>query len=410
MAAIQYAAITFAQHSYSSGGNPLYWALVGAIGAVFSYLVYFGFSLVAAYINRKPKKTENTSTKEQTNNVEIEMTEQTEKEQSNEIDSKFCKFCGEKIEEDAIFCSHCGKKVHSSGSQKTALLDFCKSMISKIWNWLCTPFSYIKRINFKNIKYNKWGKRIKKIVFSVFVLLCFWGIERIHHFYYLPYHYNSLYKEGMSNVEKANEIAMELYNEHHQNKAIDVLTNSAEKGNVESMVLLGRYYKGYDMEVGYENRWRSDSYRQEYYEKSSYWYLQAAKRGNAEAQGELGHNYKYGFGVQQDFDKAIYWTKQGADNGDAVAQWRMGNLYLSGLAYYKYNRYFDYEIYWYDERGKFKPKDNPYISLKEENVKYMENEPIQVFLFPDIKKAKYYWKLAANQGLKEAKGALEKIY
>ena len=398
MAAIQYAAITFAQHPYSSGGNPLYWALVGAIGAVFSYLVYFGFSLVAAYINRKPKKTENTSTKEQTNNVEIEMTEQTEKEQSNEIDSKFCKFCGEKIEEDAIFCSHCGKELHSSGSQKTTLLDFCKSVITKIWKLSCMPFSYLRKIKFKSIYNMKWWKRIVIAIIIVPVLfglfmLCSW----IYVDLYLPYNYESLYKEGMNNVEKANEIALKLRNHEYyyenEDKVIEVLTNSAEKGDIQSMVLLGRFYQ-----------------QEKDYEKSSYWYLQAAKRGNAEAQGKLGYNYKYGLGVQQDFDKAIYWTKQGADNGNAVAQWQMGNAYLNGLAYYKYNGYLDYEIYWYDERGKFIPKDNPYVSLKEENVKYMEKEPIQVFLFPDIKKAKYYWKLAANQGLKEAKGALEKIY
>ena len=37
-------------------------------------------------------------------------------------------------------------------------------------------------------------------------------------------------------------------------------------------------------------------------------------------------------------------------------------------------------------------------------------EPEYVFLASNIKKAKHYWKLAANQGFQQAKSSLEKIY
>ena len=91
--------------------------------------------------------------------------------------------------------------------------------------------------------------------------------------------------------------------------AIKILKKSAEKGDVQSMVLLGRYYKGYDIRAGLEDRWKSPYESSKELDKCSYWYLQAAKKGNAEAQGELGHNYEYGVGVKQNFDKAIYWEQ-----------------------------------------------------------------------------------------------------
>lgn len=277
------------------------------------------------------------------------------------------------------------------------------------------PFSYLKKINIPKPKSNKWWKRIVILIITIFVFFGLFVLSCWIYFdYYLPYHdkpyYEALYKEGMNNVEKAHTIALELYEHkfkpyYYEKEIIDVLTNSAKKGNVQSMVLLGRYYKGYCIDTGFDSDWKM------WYLKSpnqcSYWYLQAAKRGNAEAQGELGHNYKYGFGVKQDFVKAIYWMKQGADNGDAVAQWRMGVLYFIGLAYYRgYTSDIDYQIWWWNGK-QFVAKADREIRRDKNQVR-LEIE--QVFLYPDVKKAKYYWNLAANQGLIEAKDSRERIF
>ena len=345
-------------------------------------------------------------TQDSTNDVEPEV-----------MEHMYCRFCGKKIEKDAIFCSHCGKKQSLESQmnpQINNLVGWSKNISVKVRKMLYKPFSYMKGINLRSIKVGKWGKRSIIFVISSVIILGLLGLGSwIYNDFYLPYHYESLYEEGMKDVNKADEIALELfeagYYRQYETKAIEVLTNSAEKGNVKSMVLLGRYYKGYDIKIGYADGWKSGWQKSESFDKGSYWYLQAAKLGNAEAQGELGHNYKYGFGVKQDFDKAIYWTKQGADNGDAVAQWRMGNLYESGLAYYR-GYFTDYQIWWYNGYG-FIAKDNPNAHLDRQYVAEMKSrEPEQVFWVPNIKKAKHYWKLAANQGFQQAKSSLEKIY
>ena len=325
----------------------------------------------------------------------------------------YCRFCGKLIEKDAIFCPHCGKKqsVYSQvNPQINNLVGWGKKTSVKIWKLLCKPLSYMKGINLRSVKVGKWGKRLIVFVISAGLILGLFGLGSwIYNDFYLPCHYESLYEEGMKDVNKADEIALELFEAGYYPKAIEVLTNSAEKGNVQSMVLLGRYYKGYDIKIGYTDGWNNGWQKSESFDKCSYWYLQAAKNGNAEAQGELGHNYKYAIGVEQDFDKAIYWTKQGADNGDAVAQWRMGNIYESGLAYYR-GYFTDYQIWWYNGHG-FRAKENPNVIMDGQYVAEMKSrEPEQVFLSPNIKKAKHYWKLAANQGFQQAKSSLEKIY
>jgi len=398
--------------------NPLHHALVGAIGALITYLMYLGISFLIAFIRGKKGKNEDVEVTNQNEETAIETTESTNDIEPEVMEHMYCRFCGKQIEKDAIFCSHCGKK-QSVGSQTNPqinnLVGWGKSASVEVWKLLRKPFSYLKGINLRSIKVGKWGKQLIVVVISAVIILGLFGLGSwIYNDFNLPYHYECLYEEGMKDVNKADEIALELfeagYYRQYETRAIDVLTNSAEKGNVKSMVLLGRYYKGYGFkpfsEVDY---WDWENRSKDYWEKSSYWFLQAAKSGNAEAQGELGHNYKYGYGVKQDFDKAIYWTKQGADNGDAVAQWRMGNLYESGLAYYR-GYFTDYQIWWYNGNG-FRAKEDPNVHLDRQYVAEMKNRgPEQVFLSPNIKKAKHYWKLAANQGLQKAKSSLEKIY
>lgn len=397
--------------------NPLYHALVGAIGALITYLMYLGVSFLIVFIRGRKDKNEDTKEMDVEEDIATENIESPNDVESEVQEQLYCRFCGKQIEKDAIFCSHCGKKLSVESQMNLITNNFvgrCKKTSVQIWKLLCKPFSYMRSINLRGIKVGKWGKRLIVVMTSAFIILCLSALGGwLYDDFYLPYHYESLYEEGMKDENKADEIALELfeagYYRQYETKAVEVLTNSAEKGNVNSMVLLGRYYKGYDIKNGYNDGWKSTWQKSESFDKCSYWYLQAAKKGNAEAQGELGHNYKYGFGVKQDFDKAIYWTKQGADNGNAIAQWRMGNLYASGLAYYR-GYFTDYQIWWYNGNG-FRAKDNPNANLDRQYIAEMKNRgPEQVFLSPNIEKAKYYWKLAANQGFQKAKSSLEKIY
>lgn len=259
----------------------------------------------------------------------------------------------------------------------------------------------------------KYGKKFGIIVGSSLIVLFLYALSYwIYWDYYIPNKCAFLCNEAYTDINKADEIAVELmFNDDYafcdsHNKAIDILINAARKGRVSSAVLLGRYYKGYNIQEGFTSTWRGNG--KEDLEKCSYWYLQAAQKGNAEAQGELGHNYKYGIGVQQDFNKAIYWLKLGAKGGNSVAQWRLGNIYLNGLALYNID--FFHINYWYIGDGEFRSLDDEKYQVKNSYLKEILNKPTKVFLKSNIIKAKYYWKLAASQGLQEAKDALEKVY
>ena len=189
-------------------------------------------------------------------------------------------------------------------------------------------------------------------------------------------------------------------------KVLNILTNAAEKGNVPSMVLLGRYYKGYDMKGGNDIYWiKTDAVD---FGKSFYWYFQAAKKGNAEAQGELGHDYKWGLGVKRNFVKSVYWLKHAADGGNSIAQFRLEHLYYNGLALYDVD--FEHTDYWYQNKDVFISfLDGEVLCVKQTNrVCDVLKNPKIVFLKSDVNKAKHYWQLAAAQGLQEAKDVLEK--
>lgn len=59
--------------------------------------------------------------------------------------------------------------------------------------------------------------------------------------------------------------------------------------------------------------------------------LDAAQNGDAKAQYNLGVNYEYGFGVEQDMNQAFSWYKKAADQGEPFAQVNLANMYFNEL-------------------------------------------------------------------------------
>ena len=59
--------------------------------------------------------------------------------------------------------------------------------------------------------------------------------------------------------------------------------------------------------------------------------LERAKRGDADAQVQLGNRYREGNGVSMDLVEAVSWYRKAADQGDAKAQCSIGfNYYTEG--------------------------------------------------------------------------------
>lgn len=59
--------------------------------------------------------------------------------------------------------------------------------------------------------------------------------------------------------------------------------------------------------------------------------LQRAKKGDAEAQYNLGNCYYYGLGIEKNYDEAVKWFRQSAEQDYAPAQNDLGDCYQRGI-------------------------------------------------------------------------------
>lgn len=65
------------------------------------------------------------------------------------------------------------------------------------------------------------------------------------------------------------------------------------------------------------------------YENAFNTLLPCAKKGNAEAQANVGLMYHLGLGVQRDIAEAVTWLAAAADQGIGKAAHNLGTLYLT---------------------------------------------------------------------------------
>ena len=71
------------------------------------------------------------------------------------------------------------------------------------------------------------------------------------------------------------------------------------------------------------------------YAKGFEYNLRSAELGNADAMGNVGWAYRYGYGVESDFAKAVEWYGKGADAGNAYSQYNYGSMVANGLGVQK---------------------------------------------------------------------------
>jgi hypothetical protein len=95
--------------------------------------------------------------------------------------------------------------------------------------------------------------------------------------------------------------------------------DAAERGNAEAQFRLGWMYAHAD-DTG-----RNDALAVE-------WYRKAADQGHADAQFVLGWMYVNGRGVPQDDRLALEWYRKAVDRGQANAQYNLGWMYENGRA------------------------------------------------------------------------------
>lgn len=96
-----------------------------------------------------------------------------------------------------------------------------------------------------------------------------------------------------------------------EKKAVQLLTSSAEQGNVDAMYQLGNAFT-----FGNETpRLVADADTE-----AASWYFKAAKLGNPDAQYSLGLMFMAGKGLEKSEKEASYWMQQAAKNGHKDAK------------------------------------------------------------------------------------------
>ena len=100
--------------------------------------------------------------------------------------------------------------------------------------------------------------------------------------------------------------------------ALKLANSSSEKGNVESLCLLGKIY-----ELLYSD--------EKHDEKSFKYYLQASKLGSAEAEYNISLAYVYGDDyVSEDAEKAFEWCSKAAEKNYPEALYQLADYYWDG--------------------------------------------------------------------------------
>lgn len=138
-----------------------------------------------------------------------------------------------------------------------------------------------------------------------------------------------------------------------QTDDISVITWRAERGHVDSQLLLGKAYatgNGVDLDLEQARLWLElasiQGDRQAQYElgkmyftgtgvakdllNAREWWIESAISGDDRAQQKLGYLYSEGLGVERDFNQAKNWYLKAANLGNAEAQTLLGSLYHEG--------------------------------------------------------------------------------
>ena len=135
------------------------------------------------------------------------------------------------------------------------------------------------------------------------------------------------------------------------NEASKWYRKAAEQGNAEAEFALGQMYSrgwGVPRDTADAMRWMQmanapdsdgpamdwaliEGYGiQQDQEQAASWYRQAAEKGHAEAQFNLGRLYATGKGVKHDEEQSANWERASASQGYAPGQARLGTRYATG--------------------------------------------------------------------------------
>ena len=119
-------------------------------------------------------------------------------------------------------------------------------------------------------------------------------------------------------------------------KSIECFSEAAKFGSAEAIFNLGEIYRKY---------WAND----DRWEKSFQWYKRAALLGSAEAQYWIAKYYENGSGVEKDAEQAFIWYQKSAEQDYVDAQIGLAICYRDGIGVEKN---INQTCYWIEKAGK----------------------------------------------------------
>jgi TPR repeat protein len=114
------------------------------------------------------------------------------------------------------------------------------------------------------------------------------------------------------------ELGVDAYNHGQIATALRILSGEAKRGDSDAQVNLGYMYA------------RGEGVAQNQAEAFRL-YLLSAKQGNGEGMNAVGYKYQYGTGVPPDIAKAVYWYCMAVERGNPRAMNNLALLYENGL-------------------------------------------------------------------------------
>lgn len=118
-------------------------------------------------------------------------------------------------------------------------------------------------------------------------------------------------------IEALMASAMELYKAENYAEAFPLFLQAAERGDAEAQCRLADcYYYGQGTAIDYE--------------RTFYWSEKAAAQEYPEGLWNLGYLSETGEGTVQDYDASISWYRRAAENGYLEAQMKLGKYYHTG--------------------------------------------------------------------------------
>ncbi len=118
-------------------------------------------------------------------------------------------------------------------------------------------------------------------------------------------------------AEELNQQSKTFLDKQDLKKAVPLIRQAAEKGSAEAQYNLGvSYQQGLELP-------KSDSL-------ANLWFMKAATQGNKDAQFKVAYSYATGRGLTQDDQKAFYWSVKCAEQNDVECMYNVISCYMEG--------------------------------------------------------------------------------